>query len=81
MIRHSRLEKTAIAQWLENQEAAALKIEEERTTFLLSLTRDQAFSIYLKLHSAVVFEEADKPSFLLRAMRQALRNKSIHVSS
>jgi hypothetical protein len=77
----SRLEKMAVAHWLEGQRAASAKIEEERTKFLLSLTPEQAFAIYVMLpHDEAVLSEVEQPSFILQAMRRALRHRPHHVS-
>jgi len=81
MVTQNSLDKTAITHWLQDQQAAAIKMEEERTRFLLSLTKDKALAIYLVLFCSAMPLEAAKPSLLLHAMRRALQHKPTDVPS
>ena len=67
------LDKRQVKRWLRDQKAAARRIEEEKTDFLLCLTPEESLRIYLSLPRDDVHEDAAEPSPLLWAMRQAVR--------
>ena len=79
MATQNRLDRTAVIHWLQDQQAAAIKMEEERTQFLLSLTTGKALAIYVALPRSEMPPEAAEPSPLLRAMRRALQRKLTDV--
>jgi len=62
-----------VRRWLRDQKAAARRIEEEKTDFLLRLTPEESLRIYLSLPRDDVRENPAEPSPLLWAMRQAVR--------
>jgi len=67
------LNEAAVKRWLQDQQAARQKVQEERVRFLLNLTSEDALRLYLALPQANTGrKDAPEPSPLLWVMRQAL---------
>jgi len=69
-----RLNEAAVKRWQRDQRAALQKVEEERVRFLLDLTSEEAFRLYLAMPLSDERATAE-PSPLLWAMRQALARR------
>ncbi|MCS6935953.1 MAG: hypothetical protein NZ610_04825 [Candidatus Bipolaricaulota bacterium] len=67
----TKLDRTLVTRWLEDQQAAAQRIEEERVHFLLNLSPEQALTLYLTLPYPKDTHRM-QPSPVLLAMRRAL---------
>lgn len=52
-----RLNEAAVKRWLQDQQAALQRVEEERVRFLLDLTGEDALRLYLTLSPSSVDEE------------------------
>jgi hypothetical protein len=74
----SKLSKSEVQQWLAGQREAEKVIEKERIQFLINLTPEEAWKIYLSLTENELQNPRDptEPSFVLMAMRRALDKRA-----
>ncbi len=70
------LDKQAVKDWVSDQQAAAVRIDDERVRFLLTLTPERSLQIYLDLWDQGERVQTAWPSPLLMAIRQALARKA-----
>lgn len=77
------LRKSEVQRWLAGQRAAEKTIQQERTRSLISRTTEDSWQAYLDLSesSPLTLPVALRPSYLLVAMRQALRRRAKHEPS
>ena len=66
------LDKQRVNAWLKGQRAAAQQIEQERLSFLLNLTPEEALRVYQSVPGANLNHREAEPSPLLFAMRRLL---------
>ncbi len=66
------LDPSEAKQWVEGQRMAQEIIERERVQFLLSLTLEKSFAIYLALWGTN-YNIRKEPSFVLMRMRQCIK--------